>query len=161
MKNLFIIMPKLLITEFCKYFNCEINELKNFLANPINREKLNSRFRGVWLRTTYKNRKNQKHLFRYNGLSIQDAKHTKAYNNFLGVTVLQHFYARHRVYIYHHELPCVIEYTPHSGASYYPLEYLEIVENPCQTEEENAIYLKEKIDIICNHLFEQCIYNHM
>ena len=83
--------------------------------------------KGLWLQTTYKNREESKHLFCYSGLSIQDAKHLKAYKGFLGITVAQHFYVRHRIRLNHYNLPCVIEHTSHGDAYYYPLELLEVV----------------------------------
>lgn len=119
-------MCRLLIDEFCKYFACEIKDLQKILSSSENRAKVELKFNNVWLRTTYKNRNGIKHRFKYGGLSTQDVRHTKAYNNFLGVTVLQHFYARHRIYVHHHNLPCVLENTLQGDTHYYPLELLEV-----------------------------------
>ena len=73
-----------------------------------------------------------------------DAKHVKAYNNFLGVTVLQHFYSRHRIFLKHHNLPCVIDNTPQGDVHYFPIELLEIVQNQCPCREETIKDENEK-----------------
>ena len=128
-----------LLSSFSKFFNCEIKDLQKFLSNPINKAKVISKFQGTLLRTTYKNRAGIKHVFQFGGLTLLDARHVKAYNNFLGVTVLQHFYSRHRIYLKHHNLPCVIENTPQGDKQYFPIELLEIVQNQCPCQEENMV----------------------
>ena len=116
-----------LLQFICKLLECEIDDIAEYLFFPFNREKVDSLLKGLWLQTNYKNRQGSKHLFRFSGLSIQDAKHLKAYKGFLGITVAQHFYARHRIRLLHYDLPCAIEYTCHGDAHYYPLELLEVV----------------------------------
>ena len=119
-------MAVLLIEIICKIFKCKKDELSEKLRCPFNREKLDSLFGELLLQTTYKNRQGLKHMLRYSALSIQDANHLKAYNGFLGVTVAQHFYIRHRIQLQHYDLPCVAEYT-RGGVHYFPLELLELV----------------------------------
>ena len=116
-----------LLQFVCKLLECEVENIHEYLFFPFNREKVDSLLKGLWLQTTYKNRQGSKHLFCYSGLSIQDAKHLKAYKGFLGITVAQHFYVRHRIRLRQYNLPCVIEYTSHGDAHYYPLELLEVV----------------------------------
>ena len=135
-------MRQKLIHEFCKFFNCEIKDLPIYLFCPQNRSKIVEKYRGVLFRTTYKNRKRIQHVFQFSGLSLQDAKHCKAYNNFLGVSVLQHFYARHRIYVKNHNLPCVIETTPQGDMKFYPLELLELYDDE-DMEKQNEIKKKK------------------
>ena len=133
-----------LLSAFCKFFDCEIKDLQKFLSNPVNKAKVIAKFQGTWLRTTYKNRVGLRQVFQFGGLTLLDAKHVKAYNNFLGVTVLQHFYSRHRIYLKHHNLPCVIENTPQGDVHYFPIELLEIVQNQCPCREETIKDENEK-----------------
>ena len=133
-----------LLSAFCKFFDCEIKDLQKFLSNPVNKSKLISKFQGTWLRTTYKNRAGVRHVFQFGGLTLLDAKHVKAYNNFLGVTVLQHYYSRHRIYLKLYNLPCVIENMPQGDVHYFPIELLEIVQNECPCREETIKDKNEK-----------------
>lgn len=139
----------LLINEICNFFNCEIKDLEQILFNPTNRAKLLTKFYGVWLKTTYKNRTGRFHYFQFNGISLQDARHTKAYNNFLGVTVMQHMYVRHRIKLRNYNLPCVIESTSNGDTRFYPIELLEIVDFPWTEErsETKPKYKKARIFI--------------
>ena len=137
----------LLINEICNLFDCEVKDLERIFLNPLNRIKIISQFKGVWLRTTYNNRTGRRHCFKFDGLTVQDAKHVKAYNNFLGITVIQHMYARHRIKLKNHNLPCVIENTFNGDTRYYPIELLEIVYYP-RTEEPITNYKNFSIRII-------------
>lgn len=128
-------MSRKLIHEFCKFFKCEIKDLQKYLFCPFNRRKLIEKYRNILVRTTYKNRNGTRHVFRLAGLSLQDAKHCKAYNSFLGVTVLQHFYARHRIFVKNHNLPCVLELTPQQDTKYYPIELLEVYDDEDEYQE--------------------------
>ena len=65
-------------------------------------------------------------MLRYSSLSIQDANHLKAYNGFLGITVAQHFYVRHRIRLQHYDLHCFAEYTL-EVVHCFPLELLELI----------------------------------
>ena len=117
----------LLLDVISKILDHDVDDIAEYLFFPHNRERLESILKGLRIQTTYKNRKGFRHIFYFSGLSIQDAKHLKAYKGYLGITVTQHYYARHRIRIRHHNLPCAIEYDNHGNASYYPLELLELV----------------------------------
>ena len=117
----------LLLDVISKIIDHDIDDIAGYLFFPHNRERLESILKGLRIQTTYKNRKESRHIFYFSGLSIQDAKHLKAYKGYLGITVTQHYYARHRIRIQHHNLPYAIEYDNHGNASYYPLELLELV----------------------------------
>ena len=135
----------LLINEISNLINCEISELENLLSVPFYREKIIQKFKGVWLKTTYKNRTGFQHEFQFDGLTIQGARSIRAYNNFLGVTVMQHLYIRHRIITKNSDLPCVIETTANGETRYYPMEFLEIINNNPEvrtptTLQENIIY---------------------
>lgn len=124
------IVNMLLIKEICILFNCQIKDLPKIFRSSANRVKIISNFKGLWLRTTYKNRSGVYHFFQLDDFSYQDCRHVKAYNNFLGVTVMQHYYVRHRILIKHHDLPCVVERGEKDNIKYYPIELLEIVNTP-------------------------------
>lgn len=126
-----------LIDIFCALFDCQVDALADKLSCPFNREKADSMLKGSWVLTTHKNRHGSKHLFRIDGLSIQDAKHLKAYKGFLCVTIMQHFYVRHRIRLRHFNLPCVIENTCYGDFHYYPIELLEIVGPVCFIKKNN------------------------
>ena len=135
----------LLINEICNLFHCKIIDLEIFLSIPIYREKIVNKFKGVWLKTTYKNRTGFQHEFQFDGLTIQGARSIRAYNNFLGVTVMQHLYIRHRIITKNSNLFCVIETTTNGETRYYPMEFLEVVNNNPELRiptflQENVIY---------------------
>ncbi|KAH7709373.1 hypothetical protein AAVH_23345 [Aphelenchoides avenae] len=46
-------------------------------------------------------------FFQFHSLA-GSAKKLYAYQGFLGVTVQQHYYCRHRIYIKHADLPCIV-----------------------------------------------------
>ena len=54
-----------LLSAFCKFFDCEIKDLQKILSNPVNKAKVISKFQGLWLRTTYKNRAGLRHVFQF------------------------------------------------------------------------------------------------
>ena len=141
------------IAELCEFFKCEIKDLKKFLFCPFNRAKLCKKYRNTLLRTTYRNRCKNHHIFRFAGLSLQDTKHCKAYNSFLGVSVLQHFYARHRILVKNFNLPCVLEITPQGDSKYYPIELLEIYdeEEGIQDDYKQRVNNKPFIDSQTNN----------
>lgn len=136
-----------LLTSFCKFFECEIKDLEKILNDPQNKANIISHLTGVWLRTKYKNRGGFKHAFQFSGLSLRDAKHLPAYNNFLSVTVLQHFYARHRIFVKNHNLPCVIEYTSHGDSHYFPIELLEIIDNKCGCQDDETSDIEDEKNV--------------
>ena len=58
---------------------------------------------------------------------------------------MQHLYIRHRIVTKHSELPCVIETTTNGETRYYPVEFLEVVNNNTDVRiptalQENVIY---------------------
>ena len=118
----------LLIDKICQFLSCSKNNLIILLNNPIIKSQIENKFMGSLLKTNYKNKNNNYHYFNFSGLSKRDSKHQFAYNGFCQVTVLQHFYCRHRILVKYYSLPCVIEYTINSKANYYPIELLEILE---------------------------------
>ena len=120
-------MPILLLNVICKILDCDIDDIAEYLFFPSNRERLESILKGLRIQTTYKNRQGSRHSFCFSGLSIQDVKHLKAYKGYLGITVSQHYYVRHRIRLRDHNLPCAIEYDRYGNDNYYPLELLELV----------------------------------
>ena len=157
-------MPLPLLKVIAKLLDCDIDDIAEQLFFPSNRERLESVLRGIWLQTSYRNRQGSKYLLRFSGLSIQDAKHLKAYKGYLGITVTQHFYARHRIRLRHHNLPCVIEYDCYGNANYYPLELLELIlpirftRKKCQIKQEKSTQTDDDDDDIDDDNFARIFY---
>lgn len=59
-------------------------------------------------------------------LTMQGASQLPAYGGYLRVTVQQHMYARHRLTLRYHYLPCVAEMTKEGHYNYFPWEVLSI-----------------------------------
>ncbi|KAH7717933.1 hypothetical protein AAVH_14664 [Aphelenchoides avenae] len=64
-------------------------------------------------------------LFEFHSLA-GSAKKLYAYQGFLGVTVQQHYYCRHRIYIKHADLPCIVRRLRNGQEEYYPLEVVRV-----------------------------------
>ena len=152
-------MPLPLLKVVAKILGCDICDVAEKLFFPSNRERLDAILKGIWLQTSYRNRQGSKHLLRFSGLSIQDAKHLKAYQGYLGISVTQHFYVRHRIRLRYHNLPCVIEYDCYGNANYYPLELLELVlpfcfsRMKCEVKQEKSMQTKDIDDEKFSNMF--------
>lgn len=59
-----------------------------------------------------------------------------AYQGFLGITVQQHYYARHRIYIKHPSLPCIVQVVGLGHEEYFPLELIRVTK---PSEEETQV----------------------
>lgn len=80
--------------------------------------------KNVRLRTAHLKDKNVQ--IKFGHLTHLGARELKAYNGFLGVTVQQHFYTRHRIYLKYPSLPCICVYGPKGSTSYYPIELVTV-----------------------------------
>lgn len=132
----------LLANEIAKFLNCHVKDLRDRLNHPEERKKVNLKFFGSILTTTYKDRNGFKKTFSFDEISDQGANNILAYGKLrkpFNCSVAAHFYARHRIRLLFPYHPCVIEKFSTGENRYYPLELLEVKE----------ICGKKKEDFIC------------
>ncbi|KAL3109201.1 hypothetical protein niasHT_010998 [Heterodera trifolii] len=60
-------------------------------------------------------------------LSRHGANMMFAYRGFMGITVQQHLYVRHRIMLKYPQLPCVVQFGGNSHQDNFPLELLHVV----------------------------------
>ncbi|KAI1694750.1 hypothetical protein Ddc_21847 [Ditylenchus destructor] len=114
-----------LIETLCALFQCKPLKLREILKHPHKREQVRQYFEGKTFRTTYLE---HNHNIKFGNLTIQGADKLFAYEGYLGVTVQQHFYCRHRIRVCHACLPCVVVYGNKGHKSFYPLELISMEE---------------------------------
>lgn len=117
-------MPSL-ITALCQLFVCTPEDLGRKLENAMNVYRAEKFLLSKKLFIDYGDRQRE---IRFNSLSSLNAQNAKAYNGYLGVTVQQHFYCRHRKVLKFANLPLVVDYS-NKNRAYYPIELLTLVEN--------------------------------
>jgi hypothetical protein len=59
-------------------------------------------------------------------LDVRGSSNIPAYNGHLGVTVRQHYFARHRIELRHPHLPCVAVTGANGQKEFFPLEVLKV-----------------------------------
>jgi hypothetical protein len=102
------------------------------------------------LTTTYLDRNKQQKKLQFGGISQQCAVFQPAYGKLrqpFNCSVVQHFYARHRIRLIHPYLHCVIEKfnTPVNEARYYPIELLTL-ERPLGDENFGSMTVGVDLD---------------
>lgn len=128
-----------LINLLSTLLNCPKEKVAAKLSDPLVRNAVNNLLEGRTLRTTYRNRQGNCRLFRFGKLTEKSADVLFAYGgylgkyqknlfhtgtiliNFTGLTVQQHFYARHRIRLQFPELYCVSERTLKGHPRNYPI----------------------------------------
>jgi len=121
----------LLIDEVAKILKCNVKSLRDELNHPSNRELILNKYKGKKFRTTYKDNNGFSKTIFFDDLSHKGANNLQAYGRLskhFNVTVAAHFYARHRIRLFHPFLHCVIESFPRGENRFYPLELLELIE---------------------------------
>ena len=117
-----------LLNAIANLLNCEMVALHDYLNHPMAENKINEFLKGKKLSTTYASRTGERKLLEFGGFTLKATNQQMAYEGYLGVTVQQHFYCRHRIRLMYPRLKCVIENYGNSGHhKYYPAELLEIV----------------------------------
>ena len=84
----------------------------------------------------------------------------RAYEGYLGVTVQQHFYCRHRIRLMYPRLRCVIEYGNKAHNKYYPLELLELFSLSREEKLSKTLEDEDKTIGCCQKDFEMSISNN-
>lgn len=79
------------------------------VTTPENMNKIHEFLKTKNVRTTHLGEKNRPVHFHH--LTMSPASVVPAYNGFLSVNVQQHYYARHKICLKYHWLPCIAEAT--------------------------------------------------
>lgn len=118
-----------LIYYICQIFRCSPNQLRSILTIDENRIMLDQKLQMKHL--TFKtNHLKENRQIKCSGLSARTADTQYAYNGFMGITVEQHMYSRHRIILKHGNLPCVMELKGNGAhIDYWPLEVLNVFIN--------------------------------
>ena len=106
-------------TEVC---NCTEKELYQLLQQPFYRFLVEESLQNQKLYTLH----NISQEIKFRGLSVTHSSNTYAYNGYLGITVQQHYFSRHRIRLQYPRLPMVIHLTSTQRQLYYPIEVLGI-----------------------------------
>jgi len=114
-----------LVEALCNRFGCCDHILHQVLDTDEGRELLEVFLRNFTLATTHLGRRN--FIVKCDRLTKDGAQDLKAYRGFMGITVRQHYYARHRIHLRYPLLPCVCVYGGNDHESYFPMEVLCIV----------------------------------
>lgn len=114
------------ITALCRYFECKPHQLYRKLVDPFNRWLAVQILRSKKIRTTHLE-EGRNFTVRFGMLTRKNSRQLMAYGGFLRITVQQHFYARHRIYLRHADLPCVCMFGRNNSRTFLPLELLSIL----------------------------------
>jgi len=116
-----------LIKFICYIFRCKPGQLRAILTIAENRQFLDEKLKMKHLEF-YTNHLKENRKVDYFSLSTRTADTQYAYNGFMGITVSQHMYSRHRKILKHANLPCVMELKGVEGKhiDYWPLEVLDV-----------------------------------
>lgn len=137
-----------LLDYIAKLLNCEVIALHDYLNHPMASNKVSEFLKGKKLRTTYLGRNVlERKEVKFGSLSMRPASQQPAYEGYLGITVQQHYYCRHRIRLMYPRLRCIVEHGGSGHNKYYPPELLEVVE---ETESEVKIDKKADIQDWCN-----------
>lgn len=137
-------MPELLLDAISKFLVCSRYDIGNALDNPRERASLESAFRGRKLRTIYANRSGERKYFTFECISVKGADKIPAYGGLkkvYNVSIVQHFYARHRIKLVYPYHQCMIHHLSNGTKRFYPIELLEVYNE--ENNEENATFHEE------------------
>jgi len=149
-----------LLDALSKLLNCEVVALHDYLNHPLAGNKINEFLKDKNIRTTYFNREMEQKIIKFGGISLMSANLQRAYEGYLGVTVQQHFYCRHRIRLMYPRLRCVIEYGNRAHNKYYPLELLELFSHSPEVKLSKALEDEDKTNDCCQKDFEMSISNN-
>jgi hypothetical protein len=149
-------MAVLLVNEIAKLLKCNVSTIRFHLDHPEDRNKVIRHFSGALLQTTYLNRKKEKTRIRFAGITENGAYNIKAYGKLkmlYNCSIVQHYFARHRIRLRDPYLQCVVTHT-HHNTEFYPIELLEIVSNPWN--ELPDLKIANDTEPKCNVLLRVC-----
>jgi hypothetical protein len=117
-----------LIETLSGHFNCKSQrDVVELLNHPIYLQRACDFLKHKKLETTYADRSGEIKTLEFEDFSLLDATQQKAYNNYLRITVQQHFYCRHRIRLIYAGAKCVAAYSKQRRSlGHYPPELLRI-----------------------------------
>jgi hypothetical protein len=116
-----------LVDRLCVLLHCTPFQLEDHLRDNNNLERVYLFLASSVLATTHLAKRNR--IVTFKGLSLKGPNQQHAYSGYLGVTVQQHMYSKHRVTLHYPNMPCIKEYTRKGHVNYYPLECLRLYTN--------------------------------
>jgi hypothetical protein len=113
-----------LIDYLCCRHNCSIQELQLLLFFIGNRRRiLEDLRRSCDLKTTHLK---QNLMIPCDDFTCQPATTVFAFNGYMNITVPQYYYVKHKMFLCHPYLPCVIVFGGGRHRSYFPLEVIVV-----------------------------------
>jgi hypothetical protein len=122
-----IVNMKNLLESIAEFLQCDISQLQDRLYHPSTEMKVADFLKDKKITTTYYSRSGEQKDVKFDGFCLKSSEDQKAYEGFLGVTVQQHFYCRHRIRLEWPRIRCVVENSNHRHNKYFPPELLTIV----------------------------------
>jgi len=112
-----------LMQQYC----CSMTELQIHFTNVIHRQHMRTMLRSLEIRTVHMKPKERNFRVRCDDFSAQNANYVQAHGGYLGITVRQYYFSKHRLRLRHSYMPCLIEHGGRDHQSYFPLEILCVV----------------------------------
>ncbi|KAH7703368.1 hypothetical protein AAVH_29468 [Aphelenchoides avenae] len=113
-----------LINRLCVLLHCTPFQLGDHLRDTNNLTTVYLFLASSVFATTHLKKRNR--IVTFKGLSLKGPNKQHAYGGYLGVTVEQHMYCRHRVTLRYPDMPCIEEHTRKGHVNYYPVECLQL-----------------------------------
>lgn len=110
-----------LIDILCEYNHCTPHSLPQILKR---KKRQNLKFLSDYILITNHLRHNR--IISPDNITFVGADCLFAYRGFMGITVAQHLYSRHRIILKYPTFPCIVMYGSNGHRSYFPLELLQI-----------------------------------
>jgi isopenicillin N synthase-like dioxygenase len=85
-----------LLKYIAQFLGCEESAIQEKLNHPMIFDRVNRYLGGKKVRTTYLDRKGEHHEFNFVRLSFKTNLEQYAYEGYLGVNLVQHFYCKYR-----------------------------------------------------------------
>ncbi|KAH7699967.1 hypothetical protein AAVH_32918 [Aphelenchoides avenae] len=118
------------VRALCALFDCEASELRPLLMKDDKARKQAVDFlKSKYLRTNYKSKgtsRRRDHAVTCTDLTPLDASEMYAYEGILNIRVRQHYFAKHKIWLDHHQLPCIEERHASGHSKYFPLEMVNV-----------------------------------
>lgn len=113
-----------LLSNISKFLNCDVSELSEKLKDNKVRRDVEKFLQKECIQTNY-HKDSEREVYVAELTKNLNAYNAYAYNGKKGITVDQHYYAKHRIDLKFPMLPLVIQRI-NGHRSFYPLELLEI-----------------------------------
>ena len=111
-----------LVDRLCVLLQCPRWKLAEALKDVENQQRVCISLARSRLRTNHLGL--QDRYIEFSGMSMLGANRQYAYRGYLGITVQQHMYAKHKLKLRHADLPCIEENTNAGHINYFPIEFL-------------------------------------